>query len=93
MLGHWAGACVAAGPRSTASVDVLTGQSGREAVPRTEAACSFWSKAFKRRPRSSRSSTVDHVIAMTGFRIDIARLPFLPERAAGEDLDGQRYLP
>jgi FAD-dependent urate hydroxylase len=54
-------------------VDVLTGHSVREAVPENGGV----RLALDGPERSSVS--VDHVIAGTGFRIDIARLPFLPD--------------
>ena len=54
-------------------IDVLTGHRVRQAVPEKGGV----RLALDGPERSSVS--VDHVIAGTGFRIDIARLPFMPE--------------
>jgi FAD-dependent urate hydroxylase len=54
-------------------VDVLTGHRVREATPENGGV----RLALDGPERSSVS--VDHVIAGTGFRIDIARLPFMPD--------------
>ena len=54
-------------------VDVLTGHHVREAVPEKGGV----RLALDGPERSSVS--IDHVIAGTGFRIDLARLPFMPE--------------
>ncbi len=54
-------------------VDVLTGHQVRKAVPDGSGI-----QLLVEGPEQS-VLTVDHVIAGTGFRIDLARLPFLPE--------------
>jgi FAD-dependent urate hydroxylase len=54
-------------------VEVLTGHRVQEAVPENDGV-----RLVLNGPERS-SVSVDHVIAGTGFRIDIARLPFLPD--------------
>jgi hypothetical protein len=54
-------------------VDVLTGHRVREAAPEKDGL-----RLTLEGPERS-SVSVDHVIAGTGFRIDLARLPFMPE--------------
>jgi thioredoxin reductase len=65
-------------------VDVLTGHTVREAVAATGGV-----RLTLDGPRQS-ALEAEHVIAGTGFRIDIARLPFLPEtlRSAIKTLNG-----
>jgi len=58
-------------------VDVLTGHQVRKAVPDGTGV-----QLLVEGPQQS-VLTVDHVIAGTGFRIDLARLPFLPEGLRG----------
>ncbi len=65
-------------------VDVLTGHSVREAVEEKDGV-----RLTLDGPVQS-TVTADHVIAGTGFRVDLARLPFLPEdlRSAVRTLNG-----
>jgi FAD-dependent urate hydroxylase len=59
-------------------VDVLTGRHVRKAVP-DGSGVQLLIEGLQAGGLEQSVLTVDHVIAGTGFRIDLARLPFLPE--------------
>ena len=65
-------------------VDVLPGHRIKEAVPHGQ-----WRAPHARGLRQSQAD-FDHVIAGTGYRVDLARLPFLPQqlRTAIKSLNG-----